>query len=59
MKKNKKITLTLNKKTISKLDAQKVGGGVTTLPPSWGCSLAGGCGTGQPAPTTKSKCCYL
>ena len=57
MKRKNLKTLALNKKSISNFTALKLDGGSRGC--SLGCSLEGGCGTGQPVPTTGSKCCYL
>ncbi|MEO0571336.1 MAG: class I lanthipeptide [Bacteroidota bacterium] len=57
MKKSKKIGLSLNKKVVSHLNAQMLKGGCPTAGCSGGCSLAGGCGTGNPDPVTVSECC--
>ena len=61
MKRKTKNFLELNKKTISSLRVIafneigliKGGSGIPT-----GESLQGGCGSGQPAPTENSGCCY-
>ena len=61
MKKQKNNLLELNKKTISSLRAialNEIGliKGGSSIPT--GESLQGGCGSGRPAPTQNSSCCY-
>ncbi len=56
MKKKNLKTLKLNKNSISNFMSLKLAGGSRGC--SVGCSLAGGCGTEQPVPTTRSQCCY-
>lgn len=57
MKKRNLKSLKLNKKSISSFAQNRLAGGSRTSNIcSVGCSLAGGCGTGDPVPSGKPAC---